>query len=236
MFSLDNEFYTSEFAKQNMMGPNALRIVEELMEGERVEKGARILDLGCGTGLTSMFLAKKYDATVFAVDLWIGATENYERFRAFALDDRIIPLHAEAHELPFANEYFDIAVSVDSYHYFGCDEEYLPKYLDPLLKKSGKLIVGVPGLKKEFTTGVPPELVPYWQEDMNSFHSCVWWKDLWSRDEAVTVDECTELRCTREAWADWLASGNPYAIDDIDMMAAEGGKYFSLVGIKATRK
>ena len=40
----------------------------------------RVLDLGCGKGLTSIFIAKEFDVEVYAVDLWLSATENYERF------------------------------------------------------------------------------------------------------------------------------------------------------------
>jgi len=130
--------YDTDFLKESMMGPNSMKIVEELTGSLELEKGMRVLDLSCGRGLTSIFLAKEYDVTVFATDLWIGATENYERIKSMGLEDKIIPIHAEAHDLPFANEFFDLAICVDAYNYFGIEEDYLAKYLAPLVKKKDK--------------------------------------------------------------------------------------------------
>nr|WP_092069243.1 methyltransferase domain-containing protein [Dendrosporobacter quercicolus]NSL47406.1 class I SAM-dependent methyltransferase [Dendrosporobacter quercicolus DSM 1736]SDL88303.1 Cyclopropane fatty-acyl-phospholipid synthase [Dendrosporobacter quercicolus] len=236
MFIKSNK-YQAAFVKENMMGPNSMKIIEELAAALRLEKGMRVLDLGCGRGLTSIFLANEYDVTVFATDLWISATDNYERIKAMGLEDRVIPIHAEAHNLPFAQEFFDIAVSVDAYHYFGFDEDYLTKHFAPLVKKGGQIAVAVPGLKKEFTNGIPTELLPYWVDDMH-FHSCDWWSDLWKRSALVSIKECKELQCFTEAWQDWLSSDNDYAEysrKDIKMLEAEGGKYFNLVSIVASR-
>ena len=44
--------------------------IEEITNGIKIETGSRILDLGCGKGITSIFLAEKYDSSVFAADLW----------------------------------------------------------------------------------------------------------------------------------------------------------------------
>jgi len=165
---------TPSFLKENMMGPNSMKIIEELSESLRLEKNMRVLDLGCGKGLTSIFLAKEYDVTVFATDLWISATENYERIKSMGLEDKIIPIHSEAHDLPFAHEFFDLAISVDAYHYFGIEADYLTKHFAPLVKKGGQIAVAVPGLKKEFTNGIPAELLPYWIDDMNlTLHSVI---------------------------------------------------------------
>ena len=60
---------SENFLKQNMMGPNSIAILEELWKDVELKKGMKILDLGCGNGLTSIFLAKEYQATVYAVDL-----------------------------------------------------------------------------------------------------------------------------------------------------------------------
>ena len=228
--------YDADFVKENMMGPNSMKIVEELSESLKIEKGMRVLDLGCGRGLTSIFLAKEYDVTVFATDLWISATENYERIRSMGLEDKIIPIHAEAHDLPFANEFFDLAICVDAYHYFGVEEDYLTKHFAPLVKKGGQIAVAVPGLKEEFTNGVPAELQPYWFEDMTlTLHSYDWWYNLWKTCDSVRIQECKELKCLEEAWQDWLSCDNDYARRDIGMMEAEGGNYFNLVSIVATK-
>lgn len=237
MMFTKSDRYDKTFVKENMMGPNSMKIIEELTESLKLEKNMRVLDLGCGRGLTSIFLAKEYGVTVFATDLWIEATDNYERIKAMGLEDKIIPIHAEAHKLPFAQEFFDVAVSVDAYHYFGVERDYLTRHFAPLVKQGGQIAVAVPGLKKEFTKGVPIELLPYWVDDMN-FHSCDWWYDLWKTSDLVNIKECKELKCFKEAWQDWLSSDNDYAEysqKDIKMMDAEGGKYFNLVSILASR-
>ena len=228
--------YDFDFVKENLMGPNAIKILEEMSESLKLEKGMKILDLGCGRGLTSIFLAKEYDVTVFATDLWISATENYERIKSMGLEDKIIPIHAEAHSLPFANEFFDLAISVDAYHYFGIEENYLTAHLAPLVKKEGQIAVAVPGLKKEFTNGVPAELQPYWIEDMTlTLHSSDWWYNLWRTSDSIKIQEFKEMQCFKEAWKDWLECDNDYARRDIAMMEAEGGNYFNLVSIIATK-
>jgi cyclopropane fatty-acyl-phospholipid synthase-like methyltransferase len=228
--------YDTDFVKENMMGPNSMKIVEEVAESLKLEKGMRVLDLGCGRGLTSIFLAKEYDVTVFATDLWISATENYERIKSMGLEDKIIPIHSEAHDLPFADEFFDLAVCVDAYHYFGIEEDYLEKHFAPLVKKGGQIAVAVPGLKEEFTNGVPAELQPYWFDDMTlTLHSSDWWHNLWKNCDSVSIQECKELKCLEEAWQDWLSCDNDYARRDIGMMEAEGGNYFNLVSIVATK-
>ncbi len=234
MFTKSNK-YDFDFVKENMMGPNSMKILEEVSESLKFEKGMRILDLGCGRGLTSIFLAKEYDVTVFATDLWISATDNYERIKSMGLEDKIIPIHAEAHDLPFANEFFDAAICIDAYHYFGVEKDYLTKYFAPLVKKGGQIAVAVPGLKKDFTNGVPAELQPYWVDDNLNLYSCDWWYNLWKTSDLVTIQECKELNCFEEAWKDWLMCDNDFARRDIGMMEAEGGNYFNLVSIIATK-
>ncbi len=102
------------FAPQDMMGPNAVVILRELLLAQPLQPGMRVLDLGCGKGLSSVYLAKACGVQVFAVDLWITATQNHQRFRGLGLDGQIIPIHADAANLPFAEDYFDAVVSIDA--------------------------------------------------------------------------------------------------------------------------
>lgn len=96
--------YDKNFIDENMMGPNSMVILEELIKNIPLKEGMRVLDLGCGRALTSIFLAKEYGVQVFAVDLWIPASENYMLIKEMDLEDLIIPIHSDANQLPFAEE------------------------------------------------------------------------------------------------------------------------------------
>jgi len=47
-----------EWMLANEMGPNAVWLAEILAERMKLKKAVRLLDLGCGRGMTSVFLAK----------------------------------------------------------------------------------------------------------------------------------------------------------------------------------
>jgi cyclopropane fatty-acyl-phospholipid synthase-like methyltransferase len=219
-----------------MMGPNSVRILEELCKGLEIKPGTRILDLGCGKGLTSIYLATEFDVQVYATDLWISATENFNRFRELGLDGKIVPIHADAFNLPYAEDFFDGIVSVDSYHYFGTGEGFVDTYLAPLVKTGGFIATAMPGLRKEFEGGiVPPELASYWQEDMN-FHSADWWKALWKKENSIEVTRSRSMDCHKKAWEDWLECDNSYAKSDIGFIEADNGRFIDTVEIVAMVK
>ncbi len=228
-----NTPFTDQFDKQylleNMMGPNAMRIAEEMTAGLSLAPGMRILDLGCGMGITSILMAKKYGATVFAADLWISPTDNAERFTRLGLDSRIFPFHVDAtKEIPFAHEYFDMILSVDAYQYFGTNEEMLPKLL-PFVKKGGILAVAVPGFNQDFPNGEMPEVIKrFWTPEWY-FFSRRWWHDLWRKEPGLNLIESREMDCCRQAWDEWLQSPSQHAGGDIPMMEAGAGEYFSII-------
>ena len=112
-----SEKYDKNWVSENWMGPNPLWLLEELCEHLELKPGMKVLDMGCGKGITSVFLAKEFGVTVFANDLWISATDNLERFKKAGVTDLVYPIHAEAHALPYAQGFFDVAISIDSYTY-----------------------------------------------------------------------------------------------------------------------
>ncbi|HWQ73643.1 MAG TPA: methyltransferase domain-containing protein [Desulfitobacteriaceae bacterium] len=238
MYTFTNQFISNEnnleYLKDNMMGPNAMRVAEELASYLNINEDMRILDLGCGSGLSTLLLAKKYGSCVFAADLWIPPTENHERFRAAGIDDKAVPVSVDATKgLPFANGYFDILFSVDAYHYFGDTKDMLPSLI-PFVKKGGYIAVAVPGIKYEFGENVPDEMKPFWNDEVaRTIHSLAWWKDLWSEAEGIEIADIREMNCCKQAWDEWLTSPNPYAVGDIKMMEAENGQYFNLVQLIA---
>lgn len=238
MYTFTNQFISNdknaEFLKAAMMGPNAMRVAEELASHLNINKNMRILDLGCGCGLSALLLVKKYGVSVFAADLWISPTENYERFQSIGIDDKAVPISVDATKgLPFANGYFDLLFTVDAYHYFGDTSEMLPS-LVPFVKRGGYIAVAIPGLKYEFGKNIPDEMQPFWNSEMErTLHSLDWWKDLWKRTEGIEMVDSREMACCGQAWEEWLTGYHPVVADDIKMMAAEGGKYFNLVQLIA---
>lgn len=52
-------------------------------------------------------------------------------------ENQIIPIHGDALELPYPDEYFDAVISVDSYHFFGAKANYMDEKLAPHVKSGG---------------------------------------------------------------------------------------------------
>ncbi|MFI9824483.1 SAM-dependent methyltransferase [Streptomyces sp. NPDC052013] len=196
--------YDARWAVENQMGPHALWLLEWLAPAlgpDTLRPGARVLDLGCGRAMTSIFLAKEYDVQVTAADLWIKPDENAQRIAEAGVADRVLPVLAEAHDLPFGEGSFDAIVSIDAYQYFGTDDLYLPT-LTKLLKPGGRIGVVVPTVREEIEGTEPPEwLTPFWEPAFWCFHSAQWWRRHWTRSGAVEV-EVAEWQ--EEGWRDWL--------------------------------
>jgi cyclopropane fatty-acyl-phospholipid synthase-like methyltransferase len=192
--------YDPAWVMANQMGPNALWLLESLTEIVTVDSSMRILDLGCGRAMTSIFLAREFGAEVWATDLWTAAADNLARIRAAGVENRVIPVHAEAHALPFAPGFFDLVVSVDAYHYFGTSDLYLG-YVVEFLSEGGRLAVVAPALMTEIGAAVPEELAPYWDWEFCSFHSPAWWRAHWEKTGKVRVEVADAVE---DGWRDWL--------------------------------
>lgn len=226
--------YDPTWMIKGCMGPNPLWLLEDLLADLPLHPGDRVLDLGCGRGLTSVFLAREYGVTVFAADLWVKPTENYRRFTEAGVADRVFPIHAEAHDLKFAKGFFDAAISVDAYQYFGTDDLYLP-YLTPFVRKGGHIGIAVPGVRAEVVT--PPEwLLPYWEYDFAVFHTADWWRTHWSRPGQVTVISARTARDAVANWRTWSAACAEHGESDfvremstqtVRMLDADAGRTFA---------
>ena len=221
-------------ASRGMMGPNAVTVLREMLGDRPFAPGMRVLDLGCGKGLSSAWLALASGAHVTAVDLWIPAEENAARFRELGLEKQVEAVHADAAHLPFGEDSFDAVASVDAYHYFGANDEYFDKHLRPLRRDGAEVAVAVVGLKHELP-GIPEEMRPYWDEEsFRTWHSAPWWEERFrGRLDGLRV---REMGCFDAAWADWLATGDVHAVHDVAMLAADGGRYMNLVEIRGRNR
>ena len=237
--------FGNDFLKQNFMGPNSMMIMAELAESLDLRSGMKILDLGCGKGLTSFYLAKYFGVTVFATDLWISATENLKRIQQLGLEHAVFPIHADARTLPYAKVFFDAAVSVDAYHYFGTDESYLDEHFAPLVKPGGQIAIAVPGVTEAFYKDGASEGLknhPYAGSavartgEFATFKSNAWWRSLWERSSEVDVLKSLDLKCHNKAWDDWLYSGSEIGKGDIPFIEADTDNQLAIVAVIAKKK
>jgi SAM-dependent methyltransferase len=221
--------YDAGWVLENLMGPHPLWLMEGLTNRLPISPGMRVLDLGCGTALTSIFLAQEFGAQVWAADLWIDAEENAARVREAGVEGRVVPVHAEAHALPFSPDQFDAIVSVDAYHYFGTDDLYIGAIVR-CLREGGQIGIVVPGVREELHGDVPAALRPHWEWEFCSFHSPSWWRRHWEKSGKVRVDHAEEVE---DGWADWLR------FDEVTALHGEGwrqeGAHRSAAMLRADR-
>lgn len=230
---MDIRKYTGYISEKTMMGPNSVRILAELLDRYPLRLGAdaRILDLGCGTGLTSLVAARETGARVYASDLWIPAEENRERFAQWGAGEQIVPVCGDAKELPFEEKQFDALISVDAYHYFAGSKGFFQEKLLPFMKDGGTILIGVPSLK-DACAGRSEELLSDWLgEDAHMFKSPSQWKELIGSDARFAAVETWEMDCFEEAWGDWLASDHKYAGSDRPYLETVIRPYTCLAGI-----
>ena len=235
---LKSEKYSTPALQAKIMGPNPVKLEEELLLDHRIPDGAIVCDLGSGQGLTSIFLAKEYGFTVYAADLWSDPEENRKFFDAEGISrTQIIPVKADAADLPFDRAFFDAVVSVDSYNYFGRDAHYLDDKLLPFIKRGGYIYIAIPGMKKDCHDHLPQELLLSWTpEQLEYMHDVEYWRDMVGRCRGADVLSVQEMESNEEVWADWLAQENEYAVGDRKAMEAGGGKYLNFIAIVLRKK
>ncbi len=235
---IKSEKYSTPQLMAKIMGPNPVKLEEELLIDNKIPNGAVVCDLGSGQGLTSVFLAKEYGFTVYAADLWSNPEDNRKFFDEMGLNSKqIIPVKADATDLPFEKDFFDAVVSADSYNYFGRDERYLDEKLLPFVKKGAYIYIAIPGMKHDCHDNLPPELLLSWTpEQLDYMHEVSYWTETVSKCKGADVISVKEMESNDEVWADWLAQDNEYAAGDRKSMEAGGGKYLNFISIVLQKK
>jgi SAM-dependent methyltransferase len=244
-FPLSNSF-DPDWVMDNQMGPNALWLMEWLCKDLDLKAEMRVLDLGCGTAMSSIFLAREFGVKVWAVDLWVDPDQNWRRICDAGVADKVYPLRVEAHALPFAKEFFDAVVSADSYHYYGTDTLYLG-YLTRFVKPRGRIGVVIPGLTAPFTREIPHHLTQkqsngtsFWEDECNSFLTKETWREIWEGSNRVDMERADTLPDGWRHWRDFeialeKAGKNRFA-SLAEALDEDQGRYLGFVRLVGKRK
>lgn len=225
--------YDQDLVRQKIMGPNPLKLMEELLAGCGIPQGAVVMDLGSGQGITSVMLAQDFGFHVFACDLWSDPTDNLRFFQQMGLDSRhVVALKASADALPFARDFFDAVVSIDAYHYFAHDPAFLGEKLLPFVKPGGSVLIAVPGMKRDLHDALPAELLQMGTpEDLSTLHDAAYWDALIRQTAGIDIVSIAPMQTNEEAWEDWLACDNDYARGDCAARDAGALAHLNFVAI-----
>jgi cyclopropane fatty-acyl-phospholipid synthase-like methyltransferase len=195
----------------------------------------RVLDLGCGRAVSSIFLHREFGVRVWAADLWFSADENARRVRDAGVENGVFPIHSDARSLPFAAEFFDAVVSIDSFFYYGTDDLYL-NYLARFVKPGGQLGFAGAGLQKEIEGPIPEHLRAWWTQDLWCLHSAAWWRRHWERTGIVEIEISEAMPDGGQLWLDWHRKNWPDNVAEIEALEADSGAYIGYCRQVARRR
>ncbi len=237
--------YDPDWVVENQMGPNVLWLAESLSEKLALQPDMRVLDLGCGRAMSSIFLAREFGVRVWAADLWIGPDQNWRRIVQTGVANQVFPMRLEAHAMPFPHGFFDAVVSLDAYTYFGTDDLYLG-YLSGFVRAGGTVGIVVPGLVQEFTDGVPSHLAEpqsngkrFWEEECRCFHTANWWRAHWGHSSRMSDVHSDILPDGCRHWMDFEKavemSGKGVFPSYAEALEQDAGQYLGFVRVTARR-
>jgi len=216
-------------------GANVLWLAEWLSTAIEFLPGMRVLDLGCGRAMSSIFLRREFGVQVWAVDLWVSAAENIQRIRDARVDDGVFPLHVDARALPFAPEFFDAIVCLDSFYYFGTDDLYL-NYIAQFLKPVGLLGIASSGLVHEMESPLPDHLKEFWTQDLWALHSAAWLRQHLERSGILQVEVADTMPDGWELWLEWQRAIAPDNHAEIRAVEEDHGRALGYVRFVGRRR
>lgn len=108
-------YYGSDGTERKERRQAQIDLIEEFLTWGGVVRVADILDVGCGIGGSSLYLAEKFNARATGITLSpMQAARAKERSHAMHLSDRTQFLVADALDMPFADGSFDLVWSLES--------------------------------------------------------------------------------------------------------------------------
>jgi cyclopropane fatty-acyl-phospholipid synthase-like methyltransferase len=197
--------------------------------------GMRVLDLGCGRAMSSIFLHREFGVQVWAVDLMCSVSENLQRIRDAGAEQGVFPIHADARSLPFGADFFDAIVSIDSFFYYGTDDLYLNSLLR-FVKPDGQVGIAGAGLMQEISGSVPLHLKEWWTPDLWCLHSAQWWKLHWERTGFMDIEIADSLSEGWRLWHKWHLAVAPDNKTEIEALEADSGRYLGYARVVGRKR
>jgi len=241
-FPLSNK-YDPMWIFNNEMGPNPLCLTEFLAQPFDLKPGMRVLDLGSGKGITSVFLAREFGVQVYAADFdqwesWTSPEIRWNNAKENNVEHLVVPITADARKLPFAKGFFDVILCVDSYFYYGKEDGVFENLLQ-FLRPGGKIGMIVPGYMNDVLNGVPDHIKAFLNDELWTWETLPWWKNLWEKTGLATIDVADTLKDGWLFWQRWdearLFAGTNRNPHEIEYIKSDKGEYIGFIRMVATK-
>lgn len=116
-------------------------LLDQVLAWAGVGQPRTVLDVGCGIGGSSFYLAERYEARVTGVTLSpVQAGRARTRAVQRGMESATDFLVADAHDLPFADESFDLVWSMESAEHMEDKERFLSECFR-VLRPEGRLLL-----------------------------------------------------------------------------------------------
>ncbi|MEO1521014.1 MAG: methyltransferase domain-containing protein [Cyanobacteria bacterium J06633_2] len=116
-------------------------LIEELLRWSHIQSASQVLDVGCGIGGTTLYLAEKFGASATGITLSpVQANRARERAISHGIDARFDV--ADALAMPFEDESFDLVWSLESGEHMPDKAQFI-KECCRVLKPGGRFVMAV---------------------------------------------------------------------------------------------
>ena len=140
-------------------------LIEEFLAWARVQTASQILDVGCGIGGSSLYLAEKFGASTEGITLSpVQANRATQRAEAAGLSQRVGFQVADALAMPFPDESFDLVWSMESGEHMPDKQKFLQECYR-VLKPGGKFLMATWCHRP-----TPPALTPDEQQHLEKIY------------------------------------------------------------------
>lgn len=223
--------YSHDDLYRDFFGGGGLYLAVRMLRALNLLPGQVVLDLGCGKGETSVFMAKYYGVQVKALDLWTSAEFLTQKFAQRGVSERTSAVQMDATDtLPYAENEFDAIFCMNSFNFYGAKPGFLAHLLKHL-KPGGRLCIGSEVLSVEFTPkqlanppfvysfNLPPpnEQVNVFTDDFLTQHTSGWWQNFFQASGLMDVETCYELNDAEAIYQELVRYEYENNIDPFDV-------------------
>ncbi len=135
--------YETSIATQffgHAMHPGGLKLTTRVAQTAEIDSFSRVLDIGCGYGITTSFLSQNYGCRVAGIDLsakLISLAKSKIKVKQSALVDLVV---SDAERLPFKDLVFDAVISECTFSLLP-NKEVTARQIMSVLKSGGRLVI-----------------------------------------------------------------------------------------------